>query len=138
VGAMSATSESLARCAEDAFYEGAKFARAGDRVYDIGRAVERQVRRSGFSVMKQLCGHGVGRTIHEEPCVPNYFDNRHRTKLTEGLVLTIEPIISAGSGQEQLLHDGWTIGTADNSLAAHYEHTIVITRGRPVVLTAAG
>jgi methionyl aminopeptidase len=94
VGAISTTSASLARCAERAFHEGATFARAGNRVYDIGRAVEREVLRSGFAVMKDLCGHGVGRTIHEEPCVPNHFDNRHRTKLTEGLVLTIEPIIS--------------------------------------------
>jgi methionyl aminopeptidase len=99
--------------------------------------VDREVRRSGFAVIKDLCGHGVGRTIHEEPCVPNYFDNRHRSRLTEGLVLTIEPIISAGSGRERLLEDGWTIKTADESLAAHYEHTIVITRDRPILLTAA-
>lgn len=87
--------------------------------------------------MKQLCGHGVGRTIHEEPCVPNYFDNRQRSKLTEGLVLTIEPIVSAGSGREYLSEDGWTINTADGSLAAHFEHTFVITSGIPIVLTAS-
>jgi len=137
VGAVSDTSTSLVRCAERAFHEGAKFARAGNRVYDIGRAVEREVRKSGFAVMKELCGHGVGRTIHEAPCVPNHFDNRHRTKLTEGLVITIEPIISAGSGRERLQEDGWTIKTADETLAAHYEHTIVITRGMPILLTAA-
>jgi methionyl aminopeptidase len=137
VGAISATAASLARCAETAFYEGAKVARAGNRVYDIGRAVEREVRKSGFSVMRQLCGHGVGRTIHEAPCVPNYFDNRHRTRLTEGLVLTIEPIISAGSGGQRLMEDAWTIRTADASFAAHYEHTVVITSGMPILLTAA-
>jgi methionyl aminopeptidase len=137
VGTVSATSAALAHCAERAFYEGAKVARAGNRVYDIGRAVEREVRKSGFAVMKELCGHGVGRTIHEEPCIPNHFDNRHRTRLTEGLVITIEPIISAGSGRESLQEDGWTIKTADESLAAHYEHTIVITRGMPILLTAA-
>jgi methionyl aminopeptidase len=137
VGKMSRVSAALAQCAERAFQNGAKCARAGNRVYDIGRAVEREVRGSGFYVMKQLCGHGVGRTIHEEPCVPNYFSNRHRTRLTEGLVITIEPIIAAGSGSERLLEDGWTIGTADGTFAAHYEHTIVITRGEPILLTAA-
>src|SRR5437868_4874660 len=76
-------------------------------------------------------------SVNEEPCVPNYFDNRHKTKLTEGLVLTIEPIIAAGSGQEELLDYGWTIRTADRSLAAHFEHTIVVTRGTPILLTAA-
>jgi len=137
VGDVSNTGYLLAQCAQEAFHEGARCARAGNRVYDIGRAVERLVRKSGFAVMKELCGHGVGRTIHEEPCVPNYFDNRHKTKLTEGLVLTIEPIIAAGSGQEELLDDGWTIRTADRSLAAHFEHTIVVTRGMPILLTAA-
>jgi methionyl aminopeptidase len=137
VGTVPATASSLAGCAKRAFHEGAKCARAGNRVYDIGRAVEHEVRRSGFAVMKALCGHGVGRTIHEEPSVPNHFDNRHKTKLTQGLVLTIEPIISAGSGRECLLEDGWTIRTSDKSLAAHYEHTIVITRGMPILLTAA-
>lgn len=137
IGEISATAASLARCAEQAFHKGARVARAGNRVYDIGRAVEREVRNSGFSVMKALCGHGVGRTIHEQPCVPNYFDNRHRARLTEGLVLTIEPIICAGSGHEQLQEDGWTIKTADDCLTAHYEHTIVITRGMPILLTGA-
>lgn len=137
VGEISQQASTLARCAEKAFYAGAECARAGNRVYDIGRAVEREVRRSGFAVMRRLCGHGVGRTIHEEPCIPNHFDNRHKAKLTEGLVLTIEPIICAGSGRERLMEDGWTIGTADQSIAAHFEHTIVITRGMPILLTAA-
>lgn len=136
VGDVSLAASSLARCAETSFYEGTKVARAGNRIYDIGRAVEREVRRSGFAVMKNLCGHGIGRTIHEEPCVPNHFDNRHRTKLTEGLVLTIEPIIAAGSGADRLLNDGWTISTRDHSLAAHFEHTMVITNGAPILLTA--
>ena len=116
---------------------GAAAARAGNRVYEIGRAVERTVRASGFGVMKQLCGHGIGRTIHEEPTVPNYFDKRFRSKLTEGLVITIEPISALGSGREKVLADGWTISTEDETLSAHYEHTVVITKGRPVLLTAA-
>ena len=127
----------LVRSAESAFYHGLRFARAGNRVSDIGRAVEREVRRSGFNVIKALCGHGVGRTIHEAPTVPNYADPNARQRLTEGLVLTIEPIIAAGSGKAQLQRDGWTMRTVDGSLSAHYEHTIVITRGEPVLLTAA-
>ena len=137
VGAIPTESALLVQCAERAFQQGAACAKGGNRVYDIGRAVEREVRKSGFAVMKSLCGHGVGRTIHEEPAIPNYFDNRQRTKLTEGLVITIEPIIAAGSGREQLLEDGWTIRTADQSLAAHYEHTVMITQEKPILLTAA-
>jgi methionyl aminopeptidase len=126
----------LMRCAETAFRLGCSAARAGSRVYEIGRAVEGEVRRCGFAVMRELCGHGVGRTIHESPSVPNYCDPRHRTKLTEGLVITIEPILAAGSGRGELQSDGWTIRTADRSWSAHYEHTVVITRGAPVLLTA--
>ncbi len=87
--------------------------------------------------MRDLCGHGVGRTIHEEPSIPNYRDARCRTKLKEGLVITIEPIISVGSERGELQRDGWTICTTDRGLSAHYEHTVVITRGAPILLTAA-
>lgn len=131
------TAIALLRCAERAFREGARAARAGNRVYEIGRSVEREVKQSGFRVMRSLAGHGVGRTIHEEPTVPNYYDRSFRTRLTEGLVITIEPIISAGAGREKMLSDGWTVATADGALAAHYEHTLVITRGAPILLTAA-
>ena len=136
-GAAAPQAEALARCAETAFYQALPAARAGNRVYEIGRAVERETRRCGFSVMRDLCGHGVGRTIHEPPSVPNYPDPRYRTRLTEGLVITIEPIIAAGSGRGVLQKDHWTIRTADGSLSAHYEHTVVITRTVPVLLTAA-
>lgn len=137
VGRVSTTADALARCAETAFRQGLREARAGNRVCEIGRAVERQVRRCGFSVIRELCGHGVGRTIHEEPCVPNYYDPRFRTKLTDGLVITIEPIIAAGGGRAELQADQWTIRTGDRSLAAHYEHTIVIWKEEPMLLTAA-
>jgi methionyl aminopeptidase len=127
----------LAQCAERAFHQGLGAARAGNRVYEIGRAVEREVRRSGFSVVRELCGHGVGRTIHEQPTVPNFADRGARARLTEGLVITIEPVIAAGNGRTRLEDDGWTFRTTDGSMAAHFEHTIVITRGQPVLLTAA-
>ncbi len=127
----------LARCAERAFRQALEAARAGNRTRDIGRAVEREVRRRGFHVVRELGGHGIGRTIHEPPSVPNYADCSAQHKLTVGLVITIEPIIAAGTGNVSLDSDGWTYRTADGSLSAHYEHTIVITRGEPVLLTAA-
>jgi len=112
-------------------------ARAGFRVSEIGRVVEREVRRSGFSVIRDLGGHGIGRTIHEEPRVPNYPDPAANDVLTEGLVITVEPIIAAGSGRSILAKDGWTVRTADGRPSAHYEHTLVITKGEPILVTAA-
>ncbi|MFI5059299.1 MAG: type I methionyl aminopeptidase [Candidatus Acidiferrales bacterium] len=127
----------LARCAERAFRQALGAARAGNRTKDIGRAVEREVQRRGFHVIKELGGHGIGRTIHEPPTVPNYADFSAQHKLTEGLVITIEPIIATGTGDVLLDRDGWTYRTADGSLSAHYEHTSVITKGEPLLLTAA-
>jgi methionyl aminopeptidase len=127
----------LTRCAADAFEAALRVATAGARVNQIGRAVEREVRRQGFSVVQGLAGHGVGRTIHEWPDVPNHYVPWQQDVLTEGLVLTIEPMISAGSPHPVQDGDGWTIRTRDGSLSAHHEHTIVITRDAPVVLTGA-
>jgi methionyl aminopeptidase len=137
VGEPGEEAVALMRCAESAFARGAGVAVAGNRVCEIGRAVESETRRRGFTVIRELCGHGVGRAIHEPPNVPNYYDPHCRTRLTEGLVITIEPIVAAGRGRGVLGTDGWTIRTQDGGLAAHYEHTLAITRGAPVVLTAA-
>lgn len=137
VGQVTPLAEALARCAESAFHQALTAAVPGNRTCDIGAAVEREVRRHGFSVVKQLCGHGVGRTIHEDPIVPNHYDPRCRTRLTEGMVLTIEPIITAGNGHARLQSDKWTIRSSDRSLAAHYEHSLVITKNGPILLTAA-
>lgn len=127
----------LASCAKQALEAALAVARAGQPIYKVGQVVEAAVRQQGFSVIPQLCGHGIGRTIHEEPEVPNSYNPRHRGIFEEGMVLTIEPIIAAGAGRIINEKDGWTIRTADRSLAAHFEHTLAITRGRPVVLTAA-
>ena len=137
VGAVSREAERLIACAQRAFTKAMLVARAGFRVSEIGRAVEREVRKDGFSVIRELGGHGIGRTIHEEPRIPNYADPQARHVLTEGLVITVEPIIAAGSGRAFLAQDGWTMKTADRRPSAHYEHTIVITKGTPLVLTAA-
>jgi methionyl aminopeptidase len=137
VGRVSPQAERLIACAERAFHKAMLVARAGFRVNEIGRVVEREVRKSGFAVIRELGGHGIGRTIHEEPRVPNYADPDARQVLTEGLVITVEPIISGGSGRVFTDQDGWTVRTRDRSLSAHFEHTLVITSGSPILLTAA-
>lgn len=137
VGTVSDEHRRLIACAERAFRKALLVARAGFRVSEVGRVVEREVRRDGFSVIRDLGGHGIGRTIHEEPRVPNYADPAATQVLTQGLVITIEPIIAAGGGDAFVEKDGWTVRTADRKPAAHYEHTIVITEGKPLILTAA-
>jgi methionyl aminopeptidase len=136
VGEVSEERRRLMTCAERAFTKAMLVARAGYRVSEIGRVVEREVRRSGFSVIRDLGGHGIGRTIHEAPRVPNYADPGANQVLTEGLVITVEPIIAAGSGRAVVAKDGWTVCTADHRPSAHYEHTIVITKREPILLTA--
>ena len=137
VAPASPEAQRLVACAEAALAAGLGVARAGVKVNEIGRAVQDEVRRQGFTVIRGLTGHGVGRAIHEAPSVPNEYDPRQRDVLTEGLVLTIEPMISVGSAFVTQDRDGWTLRTSDGSLAAHVEHTLVITQGAPVVLTAA-
>jgi methionyl aminopeptidase len=130
--------ERLVGTAEAALWRGIAAARGGRPLNAIGRAVGRAVDGAGFTVLRPLSGHGIGRTIHEEPSVLNYDDPRSRSRLTPGLVITIEPIISARGEALRQDADGWTVRTRDGSLTAHAEHTIVVTRsGSPLVLTAA-
>ena len=136
VGEVSEERKNLVACAERAFEKAMLVARAGFRIWEIGRAVEREVRRSGFSVIRELAGHGIGRTIHEEPRVPNFPDAQSNQVLTEGLVITVEPIIAAGSSRVFIAPDKWTMVTSDHRPSAHYEHTLVITKGAPILLTA--
>jgi methionyl aminopeptidase len=136
VGRISAQAEQLMLCAERAFHKAMLVARAGFRVFEIGKIVEREVRKSGFRVIRELGGHGIGRTIHELPHVPNYADPQARQIMTEGLVITVEPIISSGSGRVFTAEDGWTVRTCDHALSAHFEHTLVVTSSAPILLTA--
>jgi methionyl aminopeptidase len=133
---VSATARQLARCARRAFQRARDVLRPGVRIMDVGGAIEREVRRCGFAVMPGLGGHGVGRAVHEPPSIPNFRDPRDHTVLTDRLVIAVEPIICAGSGSMVEDDDGWTIRTADQTLAAHYEHTMVITPHGPLILTA--
>jgi methionyl aminopeptidase len=137
VGRVTPEAAALVGTAERALIAGLAAAHAGRRVRDIGRAVEAVVRADGCSVVRSLTGHGIGRTIHEQPLVPNYDDPADDTRLTDGLVITIEPIITMGTGEMRETSDGWTICSADGTLAAHVEHTIVVRDGAPLLLTAA-
>jgi len=137
VGEPSPEAAALLEAADAALARGIEAAQAGRPVRAIGRAVEAEASRRGFSVLRELTGHGVGRTIHEPPTVPNWDDPAAFEPLTEGLVLTIEPILAAGGGRVAACADGWTIRTADGSLAAHAEHTILITPTGARILTAA-
>lgn len=126
----------LAVCAQAAFHRGLAAARPGQRARDIGKAVEAETRRRGCRVLRGLDGHGVGRAIHESPSIPNWNDRANPARLTDGLVITIEPIVSSGRGEWHLAGDGWTIRTNDHQLAAHFEHTVMVTTGSPILLTA--
>lgn len=127
----------LVACAEAAFWAAMRDARAGRPPAQSHRS-QRRARGAplGFAVIRELAGHGVGRAIHEAPEVPNYAVAGERRLLEEGLVLAVEPMVAAGRGRVETRPDGWTIGTRDGSLGAHYEHIVVITRSRPLVLTA--
>jgi methionyl aminopeptidase len=125
----------LRDCAMAAFRAGVAAATAGRRVSEIGRAVEREVVSRRFHVLRDLSGHGVGRTIHEPPTVRNYFDPFQPDRLTEGLVLTIEPLIAERRTSIVEDPDGWTLRTRNGCLAAHYEHTMIITRDAPIIVT---
>jgi methionyl aminopeptidase len=137
VGRSSGTAHALVACARKAFERAMDAARAGARLNGIGRAVSHEVKRSGFSVVRDLDGHGIGRTIHEEPRVPNIYDPSAIRRLSRGLVLAVEPMVTSGSGRVVEDRDGWTIRTADGALAAHYEQTIVVMDGAPILVTAA-
>ena len=136
VGKVSRRKRRLGRSAQSALRSALKVARAGRPINGIGKTVQNEVERQGFSVMPELGGHGVGRTVHEEPFVPNYDAPWNRLLLWPGLVIAVEPVISSGAGGSVAADDGWTIRTADGSPSAHFEHTIVITRGDPIVVTS--
>lgn len=136
VGPASAEATALVAAGERALDHALRFARAGVRANSLGRVIQAEVEGAGFHVIPSLSGHGIGRTIHEPPTVSNYYDAYDTTVLTEGLVLTIEPIISTGTENVRAGDDGWTLSTVDGSLSAHVEHTLVVTRDAPLVLTA--
>jgi methionyl aminopeptidase len=134
---VTARANNLAQCAQKAFRRAMKIAAADVRVAELGRAVETEVHRWGHAVIPDMCGHGVGRALHETPSVPNFFSPFTPGRLEDGLVIALEPIIAESPTRVVEDADGWTIRTATGCLAAHYEHTIVIRAGSAEVLTAA-
>jgi methionyl aminopeptidase len=135
VGGCSPFAQKLMDVTERALYEGIGQALPGNRVADISRAVQTFVEMQGFSVVREFVGHGVGRTMHEDPPVPNYVDGKASPKLRPGMTLAIEPMVNAGSAAVEVLKDGWTVVTKDGKPSAHFEHTVLITEAEPEILT---
>ena len=135
VGGCGVLAQRLMDITEKALYEGITQAVPGNRVVDISRAIQNYVEGNGFSVVREFVGHGVGRTMHEEPQVPNFVDGKSSPKLRPGMTIAIEPMVNAGGAAVKILKDGWTVVTQDGSLSAHFEHTVLITEGEPEILT---
>lgn len=135
VGGCGVAAQRLMDVTEQALYEGIGQALSGNRVTDISRAIQNYVEGNGFGIVREFVGHGVGRTMHEEPQVPNFVDAKCNQKLRPGMTLAIEPMVTAGQPAVKILKDGWTVITQDGSLSAHFEHTVLITEGEPEILT---
>lgn len=135
VGGCNVQAQRLMDVTEQALYLGIAQAIDGNRVVDISRAVQRHVENNGYSVVREFVGHGVGRSMHEEPQVPNFDDGKKSPKLTAGMTIAIEPMVNAGGPQVKILKDGWTVVTRDGQLSAHFEHTVLITESEPRILT---
>ena len=137
IGAISADAEKLIRVTEDSLWAGIARMEDGNRLHDIGAAVQTVAEGAGFSVVREYVGHAIGTAMHEDPQVPNYWPGTPGPKLKTGMVFAIEPMVNAGGPATRLLDDGWGVVTADGSLSAHFEHTIVVTDNGPEVLTLA-
>jgi len=127
--------QKLLAVTEASLYKGIEQARIGNAVGDVGAAVQEYVEANGFSVVREFVGHGIGTKLHEEPQVPNFGARGHGTRLREGMVLAIEPMVNSGKPETRVLDDKWTAVTADGSCSAHFEHCVAVTREGPVILT---
>ena len=129
--------QNLMDVTERSLHEGIRQAVLGNRVVDISRAIQKHVESSGFSVVREFVGHGVGRKMHEEPQIPNFVDGSPSPKLKAGMTIAIEPMVNMGRPEVLILEDGWTVITKDRKPSAHFEHTILVTEGQPEILTCA-
>jgi methionyl aminopeptidase len=136
VGAVSEEAATLLRVTDESLYKAIEAVKPGGRISDIGHAVQKHVEAFGFSVVREFVGHGIGQRMHEEPQIPNYGEPGRGPRLTEGMVLAIEPMVNAGKAAVKVLQDGWTAVTRDGSLSAHFEHTVAVTADGPWILTA--
>lgn len=137
IGSIADTAEYLIEATRQCFFEGLSAAKTGNHIRDIGIAIESYAKQCGLGVVIDLVGHGVGRNLHENPEVPNFATRRRGAKLRKGMTIAIEPMITLGDYDVRWLDDGWTVVTADGSLSAHYENTILITEGDPEILSRA-
>ena len=135
VGGCGVLAQRLLDVTEQSLQLGIAAARPGNRVTDISRAIQDYVEGNGFSVVREFVGHGVGRSMHEEPQIPNFVDRKMDQKLKAGMTIAIEPMVNAGSADVKILKDGWTVVTRDGSISAHFEHTVLVTEGEPEILT---
>lgn len=135
VGGCSVEAQRLMDVTEQALYLGIAQAVPGNRVADISRAIQRYVEGNGYSVVREFVGHGVGRSMHEDPQVPNFDEGKKSPRLQPGMTIAIEPMVNAGGPEVRILNDGWTVVTKDGQLSAHFEHTVLVTEGEPEILT---
>ena len=137
IGEISAEAKQLIEVTRQSFFEGIKFAKEGNYLFDISAAIGAYAESFGYGVVEDLCGHGIGKHLHEDPNIPNFKQRRRGPKLQRGMTLAIEPMINMGTKRVNWLDDDWTVVTRDGSLSAHYENTILITDGEPIILTAS-
>ena len=135
IGEVNPEAAKLIQVTRESFFEGIKFAKAGNHLHDISAAIQKYAESFGFGVVRDLVGHGIGTHLHEDPEIPNFKTRGRGIKLRPGMTLAIEPMITAGRYDVEWLDDGWTVVTVDGSLAAHYENTVLITEGEPEILT---
>lgn len=135
IGEISKAAADLIKVTEECFFEGIKYAKEGNYLFEISNAIGRYAEERGYGVVRDLCGHGIGSHLHEAPEIPNYEMNRRGPRLRAGMTLAIEPMINVGTWEVDWLDDDWTVVTRDGSLSAHYENTVLITENGPVLLT---
>ena len=135
VGEVSSEAQKLMDVTKQSFFEGIKMAKAGNHLFDISNAIDAYIRPYGYGIVRDLVGHGIGTHLHEEPEIPNFAQRRRGLRLQPGMTLAIEPKVNLGTADVRWMKDGWTVISADHSLSAHYENTILITEGEPEILT---
>lgn len=135
IGEISKEARELIKVTEESFFEGIKYAKEGNYLFEISAAIGRYANERGYGVVRDLCGHGIGSQLHEAPEIPNYEMKRRGVKLRRGMTLAIEPMINIGGYAVKWLDDDWTVVTRDGSLSAHYENTVLVTENEPILLT---
>jgi methionyl aminopeptidase len=135
VGQISKEAQRLIDVTKQSFFEGLNYAKVGERLFSISATIQNYVEENGFSIVRNYCGHGIGKNLHEDPEIPNYGTFGRGNRLMKNMTLAIEPMVNYGKAPTKVLSDGWGVVTLDNSLSAHYENTIVITDGEPYILT---